>query len=82
MANVKLTLASGLYDRMLPLYTGDVKPEGIDLTFERIDEPRVIFDRLSGEGAFDVAEFSSSEFIARHIGISEADEATSKAGGP
>ncbi|MDP4592984.1 MAG: hypothetical protein NWT00_00275 [Beijerinckiaceae bacterium] len=67
MANVKLTLASGLYDRMLPLYTGDVKPEGIDLTFERIDEPRVIFDRLSGEGAFDVAEFSSSEFIARHM---------------
>lgn len=67
MANVRLTLASGLYDRMLPLYTGDVKAKGIDLTFERIDEPRVIFDRLSGEGAFDVAEFSSSEFISRYM---------------
>lgn len=67
MPNVKLTLASGLYDRMIPLYTGDVKPEGIDLTFERIDAPRVIFDRMAGEQAFDVAEFSSSEFISRHV---------------
>ena len=66
MANVKLTLASGLYDRMLPLYTGDVKPEGIDLHFERMDAPRDIFDRMSGDQAFDVAEFSSSEFISRH----------------
>ncbi len=67
MANVKLTFASGLYDRVLPLFTGDVKPKGIDLHFERIDAPREIFDRMAGEGAFDLAEFSSSEFISRHV---------------
>jgi len=67
MAPLKLTLASGLYDRMLPLYTGDVKPDGIDLEFVRIDAPREIFDRMAGEQAFDVAEFSSSEFISRYV---------------
>lgn len=66
MADLKLSLASGLYDRMVPLYTGDVKPEGIDLDFVRIDAPRQIFDRMAGEQAFDAAEFSSSEFISRY----------------
>ncbi len=66
MANVKLTFASGLYDRVLPLFTGDVKPEGIDLEFVRIDAPREIFDRMAGKAEFDLAEFSSSEFISRY----------------
>lgn len=66
MANVKLTFASGLYDRVLPLFTGDVKPEGIDLDFVRIDAPREIFDRMAGKAEFDFAEFSSSEFISRY----------------
>ena len=66
MANLKMTFAAGLYDRMLPLYTGDVKPEGIDLEFVRVDSPREIFDRMAGGNAFDASEFSCSEFIARH----------------
>jgi 4,5-dihydroxyphthalate decarboxylase len=61
-----LTFACGLYDRMLPLYTGEVVPEGIDLSFQAIHEPREIFDRMAGRMEFDVAEFSSSEFVARH----------------
>ncbi len=65
MANLKLSFAAGLYDRMLPLYTGDVKPEGIDLEFVRIDSPREIFDRMAGQQAFDASEFSCSEFISR-----------------
>jgi 4,5-dihydroxyphthalate decarboxylase len=65
MANLKLTFASGLYDRMLPLYTGDVKPEGIDLEFVRIESPREIFDRMAGKMEFDASEFSCSEFISR-----------------
>ncbi|MGE3248347.1 MAG: hypothetical protein AB7F96_11405 [Beijerinckiaceae bacterium] len=65
MANVKLSFASGLYDRVLPLFTGDVKPEGIDLEFVRIDAPRDIFDRMAGKAEFDLAEFSCSEFISR-----------------
>ena len=47
MANLQLTFASALYDRMQPIYTGEVKPDGIDLNFIRIEQPRPIFDRMS-----------------------------------
>ncbi len=60
-----LTFACALYDRMQPLYTGEVQPEGIDLNFIAIDQPRPIFDRMSGGQEFDVAEYSSSEFVQR-----------------
>jgi 4,5-dihydroxyphthalate decarboxylase len=65
MAGLKLTFACGLYDRMLALHTGEVKPEGIDLNFIPIDTPRVIFDRMT-KLEFDVAEMSSSDFF-RHV---------------
>lgn len=65
MAKLELNFACGLYDRVLPLYTGDVKPKGIDLNFIAIDAPREIFDRLGARQEFDVAEMSCSEFIAR-----------------
>lgn len=65
MSGLHLTFACGLYDRMLPLYTGEVQPEGIDLDYVAIDSPRDIFDRLAGGLEFDVAEMSSSEFISR-----------------
>ena len=45
MAKLQLSFACGLYDRMQPLYTGEVKVEGIDLNFIAIDQPRPIFDR-------------------------------------
>ncbi len=66
---LKLTLACGLYDRMLDLYTGDVRPDGIELNFIRMDGSagaREIFDRMAGSLEFDIAEMSSSEFIARN----------------
>ena len=66
MANLQLTFASALYDRMQPIYTGEVKPEGIDLNFIRIEQPRPIFDRMSGGQEFDVAEYSSSEYVQRY----------------
>jgi 4,5-dihydroxyphthalate decarboxylase len=59
MANLQLTFASALYDRMQPIYTGEVKPEGIDLNFIRIEQPRPIFDRMSG------GEASSSRRTSR-----------------
>ena len=65
MSGLRLTFACGLYDRMLPLYTGEVQPEGIDLDYVAIDSPREIFDRMAGGLEFDVAEISSSEFISR-----------------
>jgi 4,5-dihydroxyphthalate decarboxylase len=66
MAKLKLSFASALYDRMQPLYTGEVQPDGIELNFIPIEEPRPIFDRMSGGREFDVAEYSSSEFIQRY----------------
>jgi 4,5-dihydroxyphthalate decarboxylase len=60
-----LKFACGLYDRMLPLYTGAVQPDGIDLDFVICDSPRELFDHMSGPDAYDVAEMSGSEFVAR-----------------
>ncbi len=65
MAKLQLAYAGGLYDRMQPLYTGEVQPAGIDLNFIAIDQPRPIFDRMSGGQEFDVSEYSSSEFTQR-----------------
>jgi 4,5-dihydroxyphthalate decarboxylase len=64
-AGVPVRFACGLYDRMQALYTGEVVAEGIALDFINIDAPRKIFDRMSGELAFDVSELSSTEFITR-----------------
>ena len=53
---------------MLDLYRGDVRPSGITLNFIPMDGSggaREIFDRMAGNLEFDVAEMSSSEFIAR-----------------
>jgi 4,5-dihydroxyphthalate decarboxylase len=61
-------MACGLYDRMLDLYRGDVQPDGIELNYIPMDGSagaREIFDRMAGNLEFDVAEMSSSEFIAR-----------------
>jgi 4,5-dihydroxyphthalate decarboxylase len=67
MSKVPLTFACGLYDRMLPLYTGEVQVEGVDLNFLVDDNPRNIFDRMAGGQEFDVSEFSSSEYISRFV---------------
>lgn len=65
MTRLALTFACSLYDRVLALYTGEVKPEGIDLNFIAIDDPRQTFDRMGGGLEFDASEMSSSEFISR-----------------
>jgi 4,5-dihydroxyphthalate decarboxylase len=62
---VKIKFACSLYDRMLPLYTGEVKPEGLDFEFVHINWSREIFDRMAGKQEFEAGEFSSSEFVAR-----------------
>ncbi len=65
MSKLQLSFACGLYDRMQPLYTGEVEPLGIDLNFMAIENPRQIFDRMAGGLEFDACEMSSSEFISR-----------------
>jgi 4,5-dihydroxyphthalate decarboxylase len=64
MTDVRLSFACGLYDRLLPLYRGMVKAEGIDLDFQAIDDPRQVFDRAA-KGDFDITEMSSSEHAMR-----------------
>lgn len=65
MTNLPITFACGLYDRMLALYTGEVRPEGIDLRYVIEEGPRNIFDKMAGELAFDACEMSSSELVCR-----------------
>ena len=60
----RIRFASGLYDRMVPLFSGAVKPRGIEVEFIAEDNPRVIFDRMARDQAFDACEMSSSEFIS------------------
>jgi 4,5-dihydroxyphthalate decarboxylase len=62
-----LTFACGVYDRTLSLLTGEIRPEGIDLTYVPVDEPRAIFDRMARGEAFDMAEMSLSEYICRYV---------------
>lgn len=62
---VPITFACGLYDRTLPLFSGEVKPEGIDFTYKLVDDPRNIFDNMSGHLAYDASELSLSEYICR-----------------
>ena len=66
MAALPITFACGLYDRMLALQTGEIKPDGIDLNFLVMDNPREIFDRMSNGLEFDACEMSSSEFVSRY----------------
>jgi len=66
MSGLPMTFACGLYDRMLALQTGEIKPEGIDLNFLVMDNPREIFDRMNNRLEFDACEMSSSEFISRY----------------
>ncbi|MGA7790245.1 MAG: ABC transporter substrate-binding protein [Xanthobacteraceae bacterium] len=66
MPSLPITFACGLYDRMLALQTGDIKPDGIDFNFLAIDNPREIFDRMSNRLEFDACEMSSSEFVSRY----------------
>jgi 4,5-dihydroxyphthalate decarboxylase len=78
MPKVSITFACGLYDRMLALYTGEVKPDGIDLNFLAIDDPRQIFDRMGKNLEFDACEMSSSEVISRQAAL--ASEASGQRG--
>jgi 4,5-dihydroxyphthalate decarboxylase len=65
MPALPMTFACGLYDCVLALQTGDIKPDGIDLNFLVIDNPREIFDRMSNRLEFDACEMSSSEYVSR-----------------
>ncbi len=64
MADLKLLFACGAYDRIEPLRQGKIIPKGIDLDVNTDLSPRELFDRLMESDEIDLAEFSSSEYIA------------------
>src|ERR1700730_2525233 len=66
LSKLSLTFACGLYDRMIALRTGEVQPEGIDLDFITIDNPREMFDRMVGKLEFDASEMSRAEYVSRY----------------
>lgn len=66
MAPVPISFACGLYDRMVPLATGEVRPSGLDLTYIDVHHPRDVFDRMVSTQDFDASELSSSEHICMH----------------
>jgi len=62
-----LTFGCGVYDRTVPLLAREVTIDGVDLTYEAIDEPRVIFDRMARGDGFDMSEMSISEYVCRFV---------------
>jgi 4,5-dihydroxyphthalate decarboxylase len=67
MPPVPTTFASAMYDRMVPLATGEVQPAGISLNFIEVHHPRDVFDRMTANREFDASELSSSEYITRYV---------------
>jgi len=65
MTALPMTFACGLYDRMTALYTGEVRPVGIDLNFIAVNDPRALFDRMAARQEFDAWEMSTSEYVSR-----------------
>ena len=62
MANLELSLAVTPYDRVQPLITGEVKPEGITLRYEEVPLQE-IWHRQLQKDEFDVSEMSFSFFL-------------------
>lgn len=62
--SLELTLTIGNYDRVRPLETGEVTPDGVDLTTDH-DRPGDIFQRVAGVGSdetFEATEMSLSTY--------------------
>jgi 4,5-dihydroxyphthalate decarboxylase len=61
MANLRLTLACGPYDRTHALSDGSIRPDGIDLNYVTL-QPAEIFWRMLQYRDFDAAEMSLSNY--------------------
>ena len=67
MAPLTVNFASGLYDRMVPLATGEVPTPGLNVNFIEVQHPRDVFDRMIANREFDASELSASEYITRYV---------------
>jgi len=59
---VPLTLACGAYDRTAGLARGEIRPEGVDLTFLALPVEETFF-RMTRHREFDAAEMSLSSYL-------------------
>ena len=64
MADLQLTMACGPYDRMEALRYGQVRPQGVDLRYLAVQEPAELFNRMTRNGEFDIAEMGCSRCVA------------------
>jgi 4,5-dihydroxyphthalate decarboxylase len=63
MANLRLTLACGPYDRTQALRDGTIRPEGIDVNYVTL-QPAEIFWRMLQYREFDISEMSLSNYTS------------------
>lgn len=64
MSKLSLSYGGLLYlDRTLGLYTGDVVPQGIDLSYIAFSSPGDLFRRQAQFAEFDVSEMSTSTYL-------------------
>jgi 4,5-dihydroxyphthalate decarboxylase len=61
-APIHLTYAGGLYDRTIPLATGEIRPEGIDLNYVPVVPPEAFWRQLQ-HNEFDVSELSCANYF-------------------
>jgi 4,5-dihydroxyphthalate decarboxylase len=64
LSDLKLSIAIGPYDRMMPLVRGEVRIDGVDPQFMLL-EPEEIFFRAMRHEAFDICELSLSSYALR-----------------
>jgi 4,5-dihydroxyphthalate decarboxylase len=62
MADIELTFTTTPYDRVSPLITGEVKPQGITLRFIKMTAPDNFYQQLKFN-RFDVSEMSFSSYL-------------------
>jgi 4,5-dihydroxyphthalate decarboxylase len=64
MADLKLSFAMNPYDRMLPLISGEVKPDGITLEYAGMPGavPRVFYEQIKFQ-RYDISEMSMSSYL-------------------
>ena len=60
---VPISFACRLYDRMVPLYTGEIQIEGVKLNFMPNSDHRQVFDRMERGQEFDACELSFSDYL-------------------
>lgn len=64
MSDLRLSIAVGDYDRVRPLFDGDVGIDGVDPVFLRL-EPEEIFFRAFRHAEFDICELSLSSYTVK-----------------